>query len=172
VKSTSSKDQVQTSVSCPKYIASGNISKKTLSAVAAAIEEDSLDSEEDEDQQLPQANPSSLLIIDAKKKLSAVLKPNSERYTESSESDCSSETCESKTTFYVDTADDINPTKYKNSRRRSPHALNRKNVALRNAHWTKKEKKRKSSLFYKIALLDLDDSDMCSLPAGADHQVR
>ncbi len=33
-------------------------------------------------------------------------------------------------------------------------------------------KKRKSNKNYKTALLDLNDSDLTSMPTGTDHQVR
>ena len=85
-----------------------------------------------------------------------------------SDTEGSSETCESETKFGMD-AEASSPQKRKQI---SKETLTRKNKALRNNYWIKNEQKRKSNKNYKTALLDLNDSDLTSMPTGTDHQVR
>lgn len=174
MKYNTSKSQVPTNSSCNNKNNSSTIGKKT--SVAAAGEEDSVVSEENEDQLLHQKK-SNLLIrgktatvsdpTNAKKRWS-VMKHHSESMIigeEYSETDCTSETCDSVKQFRF--VADITTKPQKGHR-----DLQRKNQALRNTRWIKKENQRKSGKFYKCALLDLNDTDMSSIPTGADHQVR
>ena len=55
---------------------------------------------------------------------------------------------------------------------RSNEYIQRKTKYLRNARRLKKETQRKCNEFYKIALLDLNDLELSSLPVGNNHQVR
>ena len=87
---------------------------------------------------------------------------------DNSDTDCSSETCDSATNFCLVADTTMTLMKPK----KGHQALQRNNQSRRNAHWNQQEAKRKSSKFYKIALLHLNDSDMISIPSGADHQVR
>ena len=93
---------------------------------------------------------------------------DSEEEDKDSAKDCSSESCESETKFYLN-ADTIPKLKAPGQ---NHQALQRKNQALRTARWVKKENQRKAGKFYKCALLDFNDTDMISIPTGADHHVR
>jgi hypothetical protein len=86
-----------------------------------------------------------------------------------SDTECTSETCESETYFQMDNAAVNSKVK---KRRKSNEALKRMYKAQKNSYWIKNELKRKSNKYYKIALLDLNDLDISSIPTGEDHQVR
>jgi hypothetical protein len=147
----------------------------TTSAAAIVQEEDSVDSEEDADDK-----PTEGMIIgsaifaqeNGTKTLSATKTEHSETEENlaysNSDTEGSSETCESETKFGVDAV----ASSTRNRRRKSNEALTRKSKALRNNYWIKNEQKRKSNKNYKTALLALNDSDLTSMPTGTDHQVR
>jgi hypothetical protein len=147
----------------------------TTSAVAIVQEIDSVDYEEDADDK-----PTEGMIIgsamfaqeNGTKTLSVTKTKHSETEENlaysNSDTEGSSETCESETKFGVDAV----ATSTRNRRGKSNEALTRKNKALRNSYWIKNEQKRKSNNNYKTALLDLNDSDLTSMPTGTDHQVR
>ena len=156
--------------------------RTTPAEVAAAIEkENSEDSEKSNKDNKPiEEKPKQSLSIlyatkYAKKTLSSVRRTNhhsdekeNDGGNTNSDTECSSETCESKTNFQLDAV--VNSTSKRKGK--SNEALQRKNKALKNSYWIKNEKKRRSNKYYKMALLDLNDSDISSIPTGEDHQVR
>ena len=85
-----------------------------------------------------------------------------------SDTEGSSETCESETKFRVDVTTSL---KHKKKNRSSEYIQN-KNKHLRNALRLKNQTQRKCNEFYKLALLDLNDSEVSSLMVGYNHQVR
>jgi hypothetical protein len=147
----------------------------TTSAPAIGGEEESVDSEEDADNKPTEgANIGSAIFAQeyGTKTLSVTKTKHFETEenlaNSNSDTEGSSETCESETKFGMD-AETSSPQKRK---RISKETLTRKNKALRNSYWIKNEQKRKSNKNYKTALLDLNDSDLTSMPTGTDHQVR
>jgi hypothetical protein len=86
-----------------------------------------------------------------------------------SDTDGSSETCESETKFRE--GNNTISLVQKNGNRSNEY-IQRKNKYLRNARRLKKETQRKCNEFYKIALLDLNDFELSYLPVGNNHQVR
>ena len=142
---------------------------------AIGEEEQSVDSEEDADNKPTEGTNigSAIFAQEYGTKTLSVTKTKhfetEENWANSnSDTEGSSETCESETKFGMD-AEASSTRKRKG---KSKEALTRKNKALRNNYWIKNEQKRKSNKNYKTALLDLNDSDLTSMPTGTDHQVR
>ena len=94
--------------------------------------------------------------------------PNVNGCNSESDTECTSETCASETNFQLDTV----VTSTRKRRGKSKEHLQRRNNAKKNSYWIKNEMKRKSNKYYKVALLNLNDTDISSIPTGADHQVR
>ena len=152
--------------------------KSAAEAVAAIKVEDSEDSEEDIDGMPTEDNTKHSRAIPyaseyGTKTLPSVRRTNHHSEKEkkggnsNSDTECSSETCESENCQL----DAENNSTIKR-REKSNEALKRNNNARRNTYWIKNEKKRKSNKYYKVALLDLNDSNISSIPTGEDHQVR
>ena len=153
-----------------------NMSIYSTKSVASVGEEvDLVDSGEDDDNKPTEGTKFGRAIF-AQEYGTKTLSITKTKYSETeenlaysnSDTEGTSETCESETKFGVDAV----ASSTRNRRGKSNEALTRKNKALRNNYWIKNEQKRKSNKNYKTALLDLNDSDLTSMPTGTDHQVR
>jgi hypothetical protein len=154
-----------------------HISKNSTTMLAPAIgeEEQSVDSEEDADNKPTEGTNigTSIFAQEYGTKTLSVTKTKhfeTEENLANSNSDTegSSETCESETKFRVD----IITTLEQKKGNRSNEYIQRKNKYLKNARRLKKETQRKCNECYKIALLELNDLELSYLPVGNNHQVR